>query len=233
VDAPAGTASSPPPTVSPAGVFGLGAVSPPSGSTRGGDAVTISGTNIPAGASVLFDGEAANVTSDLAPHTLVVVTPAHVAGQATVTVTAPDGTSQSLPDAFTYLALPAGANTGPASPETSGAPGGSIVGTAGTDAGTTTADTTAPMDGTSPILGAPVPDDPTTPTTTAPVTGTPATTTSEAGPGTGSAQPTPPGASPGVVGDRLDRNTPLGRMAAAMWPSLNCTSAVCAGVSIR
>ena len=82
-----------PPTVS--------SVSPNSGSTAGGTAVTITGTNFAAGATVTFGCAATNVAV-VNSTTITATTPAGNAGAVTVTVTV-NGQSGSLASGFTYM----------------------------------------------------------------------------------------------------------------------------------
>ena len=79
--------SGPAPTVS--------SVSPNSGSTAGGTAVTITGTNFAAGATVTFGGTAATNVVAVNSTTITATTPAGSAGAVTVTVTV-NGQSGSL-----------------------------------------------------------------------------------------------------------------------------------------
>ena len=76
-------------------------VSPNSGSTAGGTAVTISGTNFAAGATATFGGTAATNVVVVSATQITATTPAGSAGAATVTVTA-SGQSGSLANGFTY-----------------------------------------------------------------------------------------------------------------------------------
>ncbi len=81
----------------------VSSVSPNSGSTAGGTAVTITGTNFTAGATVTFGGTAA--TNVAVSGTQITATaPAGSAGAVTVTVTNPGAQSGSLPNGFTYVA---------------------------------------------------------------------------------------------------------------------------------
>ena len=86
--------SSPVPTVS--------SVSPNSGSTAGGTAVTITGANFVAGAVVKFGGTAATNVAVVNSTTITATTPAGSAGAVTVSVTNSGGQSGSLANAFTY-----------------------------------------------------------------------------------------------------------------------------------
>ncbi|WP_328340125.1 IPT/TIG domain-containing protein [Streptomyces violaceus] len=82
----------------------LTAVVPPSGSTAGGTAVTLTGSDLLNATAVRFDGAAAlSFTVDSATQ-ITAVTPPHSAGIAPVTVTTPGGTSGPL--CYVYLAPP-------------------------------------------------------------------------------------------------------------------------------
>ena len=87
--------SGPAPTVS--------SVIPNSGSAAGGTAVTITGTNFAAGATVTFGSAAATNVVVVNSTTITATTPAGSAGAVTVTVTS-GGQSGSLASAFTYIA---------------------------------------------------------------------------------------------------------------------------------
>jgi hypothetical protein len=84
-----------PPTVS--------SVSPNSGSTLGGTAVTIAGTNFATGATVTLGGTAATNVDVVNSTTITATTPAGSAGAVTVTVTNPGAQSASLTNGFTYV----------------------------------------------------------------------------------------------------------------------------------
>jgi hypothetical protein len=82
----------------------LASLAPPSGPTAGGTAVTLSGSGFFGATAVLFDGmAAASFTVDSATQ-ITAVTPAHVPGTATVTVTTPGGTSN--PVHYVFLDVP-------------------------------------------------------------------------------------------------------------------------------
>jgi hypothetical protein len=82
-----------PPTVS--------SVAPSSGSTAGGTAVTITGTNFATGATVTFGGTAATSVVVVSGTQITATTPAGSAGVVTVIVTV-NGQSGSLASGFTY-----------------------------------------------------------------------------------------------------------------------------------
>jgi hypothetical protein len=88
-----------PPTVS--------TVAPGSGTTLGGTAVTLTGTNFVTGATVKFGGIAASSVAVVSSTSLTARTPAHAAGAVNVVVTNPDGQSGTLASGFTYAAPPA------------------------------------------------------------------------------------------------------------------------------
>ncbi len=77
-------------------------VSPNSGPAGGGTAVTVSGSNFLAGASVSFGGSAASSVTVVNSTTITATTPAHAAGAVNVVVTNSDGQSGTLPSGFTY-----------------------------------------------------------------------------------------------------------------------------------
>ena len=78
-------------------------VSPNNGPAAGSTAVTITGTNFAAGATVTFGGTAATNVVVVSGTQITATTPAHAAGAVTVTVTV-NGQSGSLANGFTYNA---------------------------------------------------------------------------------------------------------------------------------
>jgi hypothetical protein len=121
-------ASPPPPGPAPV----LASVAPTAGTTLGGTTVTVTGTNLAAGATVIIGGAVATVTGT-ATGSLTVLTPPHAAGAADVTVVNPDGGSGSLPGAFTYQTPPPPAPTvSGVSPATGPTAGGTSVTVTGT-----------------------------------------------------------------------------------------------------
>ena len=109
-----------PPTVS--------GVSPSTGSTGGGTAVTITGTNFAAGASVTFGGTAATNVGVASSTSITATTPAGSAGAVTVTVTV-SGQSGSLTNGFTYVVIPTVTGVSPNSGSTAGGTAVTITGT--------------------------------------------------------------------------------------------------------
>jgi hypothetical protein len=77
-------------------------VSPSSGPVAGGTAVTITGTNFAAGATVSFGSAAATNVTVVSSTSITATTPAGSAGAVTVTVTNPGSQSGSLSNGFTY-----------------------------------------------------------------------------------------------------------------------------------
>ncbi len=80
----------------------VSSVSPNSGSTAGGTAVTITGTNFATGATVTFGAAAATNVTVMNSTTITAATPAGSAGAVTVTVTV-SGQSGSLANGYTYV----------------------------------------------------------------------------------------------------------------------------------
>jgi hypothetical protein len=109
-------------------------VSPASGTTAGGTAVTITGTGFKSGATVSFGGtNAPSVTFNSAAQ-LTAITPARTAGAVTVTVTNPGGLSGSKASAYTFVAPPApGPAITTASPSSGTTAGGTTVVITGTN----------------------------------------------------------------------------------------------------
>jgi hypothetical protein len=77
-------------------------VSPKNGSTAGGTAVKITGTNFVAGATVTFGSAAAMNVVVVNSTTITATTPPGTAGTVTVTVTNPSGLSGTLTSGFNY-----------------------------------------------------------------------------------------------------------------------------------
>ena len=110
-----------PPTVS--------SVAPNSGLAAGGTAVTITGTNFAAGATVTFGAAAATNVVVVNATTITATTPAGGAGAVTVTVTDPGGQSGSLASGFTYIAPPTVSSVAPNSGSAAGGTAVTITGT--------------------------------------------------------------------------------------------------------
>jgi hypothetical protein len=110
-----------PPTVS--------SVSPNSGSTLGGTAVTITGANFAAGATVTFGGAAGTNVVVVNSTTITATTPAGSAGAVTVTVTNPGSQSGSLTNGYTYVVVPTVTSVSPNSGSTAGGTAVTITGT--------------------------------------------------------------------------------------------------------
>jgi hypothetical protein len=77
-------------------------ITPSTGSTAGGTAVTIKGTKFASGTTVSFGGTAATNVMIVSSTSITATTPAHAAGAVTVTVTNSNGVSGSLTNGFTY-----------------------------------------------------------------------------------------------------------------------------------
>lgn len=109
----------------------LSSVSPTSGSSAGGTAVTLGGTAFSSGATVTFGGNPATVGAVTAT-SVDVTTPLHAVGAVDVVVTNFDGQSSTLQGGYTYTPAPppAPATVTPASGTTFG---GTIATLTGTD----------------------------------------------------------------------------------------------------
>jgi fibronectin type 3 domain-containing protein len=103
-------------------------VSPNSGSTAGGTAVTITGTNFLSGATVTFGGTAATNVVVVSATEITASTPAAGAGAVTVTVTV-NGQSGSLASGFTYVVIPTVSGVSPNTGSTAGGTAVTITGT--------------------------------------------------------------------------------------------------------
>jgi len=103
-------------------------VTPNSGPTPGGTAVTISGTNFVAGATVALGGVAATGVTVVNATTITGTTGAHAAGAVNVVVTNPDTQAGTLTNGFTYLAPPAVTSITPTSGSTGGGTSVTITG---------------------------------------------------------------------------------------------------------
>jgi hypothetical protein len=80
----------------------LTSVQPTSGPIGGGTSVTLRGSNFRTGSTVRFAGRTATNIVVVNATTITAATPTGTAGRASVQVTAPDTSSGSLPDAYTY-----------------------------------------------------------------------------------------------------------------------------------
>ena len=103
-------------------------VSPSSGPVAGGTAVTITGTDFAAGATVKFGATAATNVVVVSSTTITATTPAGSAGAVTVTVTV-SGQSGSLTNGFTYVVPPTVSSVSPSSGSTAGGTAVTITGT--------------------------------------------------------------------------------------------------------
>ncbi|HKU20929.1 MAG TPA: IPT/TIG domain-containing protein, partial [Terriglobales bacterium] len=80
----------------------VASVSPTSGTVNGGTAVSISGSNFAAGATVTFGGTTASNINVVNSTSITATTPAHLAGTVNVVVTNTNGQSGTLTGGFTY-----------------------------------------------------------------------------------------------------------------------------------
>jgi hypothetical protein len=109
----------------------LTAISPASGSTAGGTAVTLTGTNFAAGATVTIGGTAATSVVVSSGTRITAVTPAGAAGARDVRVTLSGGQSATLTGGFTYVAAvtPTLTSIAPVSGPTAGGTSVTLTGT--------------------------------------------------------------------------------------------------------
>jgi len=105
-------------------------VSPNHGSTGGGTAVTITGTNFATGATVTFGTTAATNVVVTNSTTITATTPAGTAGAVTVTVTNPGAQSGNLTSGFTYVVVPTVTSV---TPNNGSVAGGTVVTISGTN----------------------------------------------------------------------------------------------------
>lgn len=108
-------------------------ISPSTGSTVGGDSVTITGTGFNSGATVTIGGSAATSVTIVSSTSITATTPAHAAGAVDVVVTNTDTKSGTLTSGFTYQTPPNPAPTvtgiSPSSGTTTGGTSVTITGT--------------------------------------------------------------------------------------------------------
>lgn len=90
----------------------IDALAPPAGPVAGGQTVTISGASLAGATGVSVGGSPAAIVSS-SETSVIVTTPAHAAGSASVSVTTPLGTS-TLPGAYAYVAPPTVSDVSPA-----------------------------------------------------------------------------------------------------------------------
>ena len=87
-----------------ADIIYISSVTPNSGATAGGTAITITGANLTGATSVTIGGVAATNVVVLSSTTITAVTPAGTVGAASVAVTTPGGTATAT-NAFLYIAV--------------------------------------------------------------------------------------------------------------------------------
>jgi len=78
------------------------AITPNSGTTKGGTAVTITGTGFLAGASVKLGGSSATGVTVVNSNAITAITPAHAAGAVSIVVTNTDAKSGTLTSGYTH-----------------------------------------------------------------------------------------------------------------------------------
>lgn len=99
----------------------LAAIAPASGVVAGSEPVTLTGSRFRAGAEVRIGGAMASAVSVATSGTsITAITPPGTAGPADVAVTNPDGGTDSLPGAFSYVTPPGISGIAPATASTAG-----------------------------------------------------------------------------------------------------------------
>lgn len=128
-------------TGSPPALAASTPISPTSGGSLGGTAVTITGTGFQQGATVTFifpsptsdpGARGTATTVNGAGTTITTTTPIHAAGAVNVIVTNPDGGSVTAASGFSFTAAAAPTISSPLSPATGGSGGGTSVTITGT-----------------------------------------------------------------------------------------------------
>jgi uncharacterized protein YhjY with autotransporter beta-barrel domain len=115
-----------PPTIS--------SVSPNTGTTLGGTAVTITGTNLSGASAVSFGGAAASGVAVVSATEITVTTPAHATGLVDITITTPEGTGTGT-GLFTFVTpIPVVSAVSPGNGTTLGGTAVTISGSGLTDA---------------------------------------------------------------------------------------------------
>jgi hypothetical protein len=111
----------------------LTSVSPTSGPTAGGTAITLTGSNFVSGATVRVGGTAATGVTFVSATQLTAQTPAGTAGARDVQVTNPDGQSTTRTGAFTYTAPASAPTLTSVSPTSGSTAGGTTITLTGTN----------------------------------------------------------------------------------------------------
>jgi len=91
----------------------VSSVTPNAGAIAGGTAVTVTGTDFVAGATVDFGGSACTAVTVVNSTTITCTTAAHAAGAVTVAVTNPDTQVGNLASAYTYQVVPTVSSVAP------------------------------------------------------------------------------------------------------------------------
>jgi hypothetical protein len=107
----------------------VSSISPVSGATTGGTAITINGAYFATGATVTLGGAAATGVTVVSATKITATTPAHAAGAVDVVVANSDGVSGTLTSGFTYAAAPTVGSISPATGTTNGGTAVTITGT--------------------------------------------------------------------------------------------------------
>jgi len=159
------------------------AISPPSGPTAGGQAVTITGTNFTGATSVTIGSVAATGVIVASSTSITAITPAHVTGATDVVVTTPGPQQGTGVNLYTYIDAPTVTLISPAAGPLVGGQAVTITGTNFTTG--TTSVTLGGVAATNVVVTSPTTLTATTPAHAAGVVNVVATTPSGSGTGTG------------------------------------------------
>lgn len=98
----------------------VNSIAPVSGPAAGGTAVTITGADFVAAATVSFGGVTATSVNVANETTITATTPSHIAGVVDIVVTNPDGQSGTLAGGYEYIAAPTVTSVAPNNGPTAG-----------------------------------------------------------------------------------------------------------------
>ncbi|HUR64569.1 MAG TPA: IPT/TIG domain-containing protein [Candidatus Thermoplasmatota archaeon] len=99
-----------PPAAAAPSLSGASPITPTSGTTNGGQPITLTGSNFLPGAVVQFSDGSGSYTAtnlDVTSTTIKALTPPHAAGTVAVVVKNPDGSQATSPSGYTFVAAPA------------------------------------------------------------------------------------------------------------------------------
>jgi len=123
----ASVSTSPSPTAT--STLAVSGVSPSSGSTAGGNVVTITGSNFQSGATVNFGGTNSTAVTLISATQINAMTPSHTAGTVNLTVSNTGGSSASKSSCYTYSNAPGISSISPNAGPVAGGTSVTIIGT--------------------------------------------------------------------------------------------------------